>query len=587
MTSIYHVVLVRRLTLLCIASCIALLGCSGGVALIKLIYWTDWTGGLASLSQRIQIIDPLTGAFVEFLMNNDTGGPQSHEFAGLKKGSYNVRVRLFSQPNGGGSLLGEINDLGTFTMATSNYRTKVQGAAESVTVSPPNVSIPVQRSVQLYAVVKDASGDSLFVPPGSFSWTALNGHASVNQEGIVVGVSQGIGVIRATDTNSGLQNSAVVNVTPIRTTTTKWTVLVFLNAANDLDVFSDLNVNQMERVANNPEVRFIIQWKRVQSLGYGAPWTGTRRYHVKYDNDPNNNWANVRSELIQDLGGNVDMGAKETLRDFINWGMTYYPAQRYVVVVWNHGSGWRDELPVEPTRGVSFDDQFGTYIRTYELAQALDSIFPIDILSWDASLMQMLEVAYEVKDRVRYVVGSEESPPGEGLPYDLVFGPLRNNPNLATETFLQYFGLGMLQFYGESRPITQSSLRASRMQDIANALNELGNALIANAGTYNLQIIQARNSSEAYGAPYVYRDLGHVSLRLKTLIPNAGIQNACDGVIAAINSAVVWNHRNSHRPNATGVSIEFGPGTQPYWNTYDLLSLSVATSWNEWCRMSP
>lgn len=582
-------VLIQRLVFLVLGSCVVLHGCGGGASLIKIVYWTDWTGGLGSSSQRIQIIDPLTGTFTEFLMNNLAGGTQSHEFTGLRKGSYNVRVTLFSQPNGGGTVLGEINDLRTFTTASSTYRTKVQGVAASVVVSPSNVSIPVQRSVQLYAVVKDASNDTLFVPPGSFVWTALNGHASVNQEGIVIGVSQGQGVIRATDTNSSLQNSAVVNVTPIQVTTTKWTILVYMNAANDLDTFSDLNVNQMERVANNPQVRFIVQWKRVQALGFGAPWTGTRRYLVKYDNDPNNGWSHVRSELIQDLGGNIDMGAKETLRDFINWGMTYYPAERYVVVVWNHGSGWRDELPVEPTRGVSFDDQFGTYIKTYELAQALDSIFPIDVLSWDASLMQMLEVAYEVKDRVRYVVGSEESPPGEGLPYDLVFGPLRDNPNLGTETFLQHFGLGMLQFYGETRAITQSSLRASQLPNLANALDALGNSLIANAGSYDAQIIQARNTSEAYGAQYgyVYRDLGHLSLRLKTLIPNSSIQNACDGVIAAINSTVVWNHRNSHRPNATGVSIEFGPATQPYWNTYDLLALSVATSWNEWCRMAP
>jgi hypothetical protein len=541
------------------------------------------------LSQRIRLADPVSGGFTEIVMNNDTGGAQSVEFNGLKRGSYHVRVLLYSLPSAQGSVLGEINDLGSFTASTSVYRTRVQGNAASVVVSPPSATIAVQRSLQLYAVVKDASGDTLFTPPGSFSWLALNGHASVNSEGIVIGETQGQGVIRATDAQSGFQNTAVINVTPIQTTNTKWTVLVYLNAANDLDTFSDLNVNQMERVANNSEVRFIVQWKRVQSLGFGAPWTGTRRYRVTYDNDPNNGWANIQSELIQDLGLGIDMGAKETLRDFINWGMTYYPAERYVVVVWNHGSGWRDEKPIEPTRGVSFDDEFGTYIRTYELAQALDSIDTIDILSWDASLMQMIEVAYEVKDRVDYVVGSEESPPGEGLPYHLVFGPLRDNPNLTTESFLQYFGLGMLQFYGETRAITQSSVRTSQLQNLANAIDALGNQLIATSGTYNTEIVQARQSSEAYGAQYghVYRDLGHVATRLKTLIAHSGIGSACDAVVAAVQAAVVHNHHNTLRPNATGLSIEFGPATQPYWATYNLLSLSNATSWNDWCQIAP
>ena len=49
-------------------------------------------------------------------------------------------------------------------------------------------------------------------------------------------------------------------------TTTKWPVLVYINAANDLYQFSDLNMNQMEQVAGNNQVRFVVQWKQSTDL---------------------------------------------------------------------------------------------------------------------------------------------------------------------------------------------------------------------------------------------------------------------------------------------------------------------------------
>ena len=587
----------RRLPLLLLAVLAFLApGCGGGgggPSLIDFIYTTDWTGGLASLSQRIRISNPTTGSLIERSMNNDSGGSQSATFGSMTSGTYKIEVILYSQPNSSGTILGTITDQISINGSNKTYLSDINNAPTSVVVKPNNATIQVQSSIQLYAVVKDSGGINLFNSPTGFTWQALNAQVTVNVQGIVVGQAQGQGQVRATDVNSALFNSAVINVQPFQTTTSKWTVLVFINAANDLDQYSDLNVNQMERAASN-DVRFVVQWKRVQALGFGSPWTATRRYLVKPDSTSGNNWADVKSDLVQDMGTTVDMGDKATLNQFINWGQTYYPAERYIVVVWNHGSGWRDndDRPA-PTRGVSFDDEYGTYIKTSELSQALAAPTKLEIVSWDASLMQMLEVAYEIRNQCNYVVGSEESPPGEGLPYDRIFTPLKNNPNQPTESFLPQFGIGMLAQYGESRKITQSSIRTSNLPALTTAVNVLGQALIDTLGTFNGQIVQARNpnTTQAYSPenlnhPY-YRDLYDLAFNLKALINDTTVDNACDQVMAAVTAAVVHNTNNSQSPRSRGISIEFGNSAQTYWTTYNLLALSVATVWNDWLQVAP
>src|SRR5476649_1145928 len=116
---------------------------------------------------------------------------------------------------------------------------------------------------------------------------------------------------------------------------TTWTVLVYLNAANDLDAFSPLNISQMEQAAINPQVRFIVQWKQSTKLNSTATFNGTRRYLI----EPNAAGTGV-NKLIQDMGTGVDMGVPQTLNQFIKWGQTYYPSDHTVVVLWDHGNGW-------------------------------------------------------------------------------------------------------------------------------------------------------------------------------------------------------------------------------------------------------
>lgn len=580
--------MVKPYLLLVFAAC-ALSGCSFGERVVGFVYQTNWGPGPTGESQKVELLPITGGASFTQIINNAGPGQQTLLIPGVPAGFYEIQVTLYESPNASGNVLGVIRDFIAIGSTNHGYRTQRTLPPTQLDLKPRNAEIRVQGTQQFYAVARTGSGDSVFIPPDGILWESLNPSvASVSQSGIAAGVSEGTATIRAS--YSGLSDTSTLRVEAFTITHAKWTVIVYMNASNDLDQYSDLNVNQMERVAGNSQVRFVVQWKRARSLGYGAPWTGTRRYLIKPDSDSQNiSWGGVKSELVQDLGEGVDMGSKDTLRDFISWTQTYFPADRYILVVWNHGSGWRLS-PQGGTRGVSFDDEFGSHIETWELADALQAPEPIEIISWDASLMQMLEVAYEIRNRCSLIVGSEESPPASGLPYHLVFRSLKDNPNQSSENFSASFGEGMLQYYGSSAPIQQSVLLASKMPDLAIAVDGLGVQLTAHKGLIESEVIEARNETKRYGAGFgrVYLDLWDLCDNVaKRTTVHTKIPEACEAVQEQLEQTVLHEHHNSLSALSHGISIEFGNRDALYWKDYRRLAFAMDTNWDEWLALAP
>jgi hypothetical protein len=292
------------------------------------------------------------------------------------------------------------------------------------------------------------------------------------------------------------------------------------------------------------------------------------------------------------MGTTVDMGLPETLRDFVSWGQTYFPADRTILIIWNHGSGWRRGMPEPPNRAVSFDDETGNAIQTWQLNQALGSA-NLELLAWDASLMQMLEVAYEVRTKVPLVVGSEESPPGEGYPYDLIFAKFRDNPDLPTRELAKEFVNAMLAVPAyKSRKITQSVLETAALDPLAQAVSQLADALLAHQGNIAPQVQSARNLTQSYSqtSTRYYRDLYDLTLKLdgQPDMP-ADILAANAQVRHAIGNVIVFEGHNDLSPGSHGISVDFSPGSTfgVYAQDYGLLGFAAATNWDEWLKVAP
>jgi len=121
----------------------------------------------------------------------------------------------------------------------------------------------------------------------------------------------------------------------------EWTVMVYCAADNDLAPFAASDINEMEMVGSTDQLDIIVQYDG--SAKHSPETPGSVRLHIVKDVNP----EAIASETVENLG-EVDMGSKQTFREFLEWGVTGFPAKKYMVVLWNHGSGWYQDVASSP-----------------------------------------------------------------------------------------------------------------------------------------------------------------------------------------------------------------------------------------------
>ena len=121
--------------------------------------------------------------------------------------------------------------------------------------------------------------------------------------------------------------------------------MIHVAADNNLEIAGLWDVNEMEGVGSSSDVNILVEIDR--SADYAeddGDWTETRRYYIQQDNDPNV----ITSPVMQELG-ETDTGDPNSVADFAIWGITNYPAQKYMLVLWDHGGAWISHSSDEDT----------------------------------------------------------------------------------------------------------------------------------------------------------------------------------------------------------------------------------------------
>ena len=573
-------------------------GCAVGAPLGVIEYSTVWGAGVPSVaSQVLQVLDADGSAVRTEALNRQGANSSQKTVANVTPGIYELRVTLYSLENAGGVIIGVVSvvvELCGGAQSPAVVKTTSARQATKITVAPSQHTLSQQQRQRYIATPRAATNEAVFFPTGSITWSVLGGIGDVTTDGDFTAVNVGDGSVRAETSSPPLAGAGSVTVEEFIITTTKWTILVFLNAANNLAPDSEDDVNEMERVAANLDVRFIVQWKQSRDVTPGASFDGVRRYLIKPDTSPTIVSELLQSNLVDGQGNALDMGDPQVLNDFLVWAKTFYPADRYVLDIWNHGNGWRRSLDNRGgTRGFSYDDQYGSSIEIWQLDQALAGQH-FDVLCWDASLMQMLEVAYEARTYADYIVGSEESPPAAGYPYDEVFDVFRDNPDDTTANLTKGFIDGMLNYEPyQFRAITQSSLDSSKLTALAVSMDTFAQEMILNRTTIATAVQNARANAQKYSPTSfrVFRDLVGVCLLLEAdgSVPDS-VKAAAADVRAKVADAIVWEgHNNEYSPGSNGVSIDFSSWEQfgPGSTDYRRLKFAQDTCWDEWLVIAP
>ena len=332
----------------------------------------------------------------------------------------------------------------------------------------------------------------------------------------------------------------------------KWTVMVYMAGDNNLDGAALRDIEEMAQVGTTKDVNILVQLDRLEDKK-------TRRFLITkgggYDRD------------CVETFGETNTGDPKILEDFLAWSIERYPAERYFLILWNHGSGWWEEArsraaagaaaadrrsqeaagsgseamkqdhPAEnpltvsarashsaatiqdkqtvgssllpgpnrhpgprvslfrhktdpPThsthRSICYDDTSGgDALDNSELknvlARACTAIGKkIDILGMDACLMTMVEVAWQLRDSVEILVGSEIEEPNDGWPYAEILSfltakPKRKTHIVAKEVVKQY----VASYRDQGETVTQSAINTAATEDIIRALIPLTAELLS------------------------------------------------------------------------------------------------------------
>ena len=146
------------------------------------------------------------------------------------------------------------------------------------------------------------------------------------------------------------------------------------------------------------------------------------------------------------------------------------PADSYGLVLWSHATGWlEDGLDEAEWSPRSFGSDFGSKMNVTTLARVLAE-HNFDYVYFDACYMATVEVAYELRKAVRYIVGSPSELPVEGMPYHenvplLLDGSAESLVKAATNTFRYYNAKPLL----DDRTCTMSVISTGALDDLATA----------------------------------------------------------------------------------------------------------------------
>ena len=119
--------------------------------------------------------------------------------------------------------------------------------------------------------------------------------------------------------------------------------------------------------------------------------------------------------------------------------------------------------------------------------------------------MNMVEVAYQLRESVQVIVGSEIEEPFDGWPYAEIFSRLAARPRQDAATLARWIVKSYLASYkGKGETVTQSAFDAGRVSDVVAKLDTLSEALSAALDTDVKLVMNAwRGSPRFYDDNYI------------------------------------------------------------------------------------
>lgn len=343
-----------------------------------------------------------------------------------------------------------------------------------------------------------------------------------------------------------------------------WTVLVFLAGDNNLNEECLYALTEMKQVNFDGKIKVLAQFDpRGVSIPTKRYYINNPRFHTRRSNAPSYN--DLQEDEVMVLEGEANMGCPETLLRFILWGIRTYPADHYMIVLCGHGNGTDDDYLMK-------DENPPDALSVPELRWVFDSIkdeFPdltIDILGFDACMMSMAEVLYELRGSIDYIVGSEGYGRNAGWPYRDILSELNHETDMPPEKLARIIVEKYIKFYKNyvyaGVSVDQSALKVKEFENIKNAVRRLVQVIKPRLSNDNFKkaLILAHWETQSYGGE-VFVDISDFCKRLRYFYDESLVQIACRNVESAVRRCCL-------KSCTSGAAFQYSYGISMYfpWN---------------------
>lgn len=259
----------------------------------------------------------------------------------------------------------------------------------------------------------------------------------------------------------------------------------------------------------------------------------------------------------------ANMGAQETLSDFLSYCYEYHPAERSMVVLWNHGGG--------VLGGVAYDEIYGLdSLSMKELQNAFASSFPdvtapvFDIIGFDACLMANIDTAHIVSPYASYMIGSQEWEPGNGWDYSGILTAIAENPKITPEelgvSVCDSFMDGCIEYRSEAEA-TLALIDLSKAETLFEQFSQYGDELFAQSleeEALFASLGRAASRAEGYGGNT--KELGYTNMvDLGGFVKGGHLKDSDieEDLLTALDESVVYQVKGPYRSHGSGLSCYY------------------------------
>lgn len=332
------------------------------------------------------------------------------------------------------------------------------------------------------------------------------------------------------------------------------------------------------------------------------------------------------SVISESWGDELDMDDHYTLREFLLWGIEYFPAEHYNFHFDDHGGGWQG--------GMVDDNSNSSFIFATDFADVLDDARDaigkkIDVVSFEACHMASFEFAWQIADTAQFFTGQETIAAAEDKDgytvgqwlIDECWGGLKSNPDWSAREFAEhqvtcFYEVGPFLFpqVGQTKPQcsdTMCTMDLGRIEGLKDSFDQLSQELYSSVTGAREVLAERQLIAQVIGSnseppehntesftgqrdflgggymhyydlyDFVYRLSEHGDLLCNKTTATTFLELLDEMIVSSVHGE---NFLIGEHPDAHGVDIFLPYRNKQYNSNYDLILVSEETMWDDFLK---